>query len=142
MKTKVGKKESSPQSTNAFVMQVGEQLFSRLDDHIRMLKLFFKNDSQNKNEWVMEAINEKLEREQTVDIRIIPKDRFLSVKLAQPVHQKLEQRINFIRKFRSGFSKKQWVVDAIIEKLEVEEKKSRELLDKLQAQSDATPKKR
>ncbi len=104
--------------TKQFVMHVPEKFFFEIEDHVRSLQ-YLNGIKINKKDWVAKAIEEKLEKEDGFDVKNIPKERNINVVLEDTLHEKLEKKISFFKKFRS-FSKKQFVVEAIAEKLERE----------------------
>ncbi len=108
-------------------LSVGEYLFGRIDKHIRSLK-FLNKEGINKREWMASAIREKLATED-VGVDKIPRSKYFNIPVDEHLHSKLEERIGFIKKFRK-YSSKQLVLEAILEKLEREEAKTAELVEK------------
>lgn len=105
-------------------LRVEENIFERVDIHVRSLKHLNKQKI-NKKEWIAKAISEKLANETEIGINI-PRAKQLNLKIDLALSEDLDKRVQFIKKFRESFTKKQWIVEAILEKLEREEAKTKE----------------
>lgn len=119
---------TSPKPKKHLNFKLGEHLFGRVDKHIRALK-YVKKEGFNKKEWMASAIREKLANED-ISIDSVPRDKFFNIPVDPHLHDMLERRIEFIKKFRS-YSTKQLIQEAIQEKLEREEAKTAKLIEKL-----------
>jgi hypothetical protein len=113
-----------------YSIRIGERLYRRINRHIQLLKRL--NHIQNKQNWIEKAILEKLEREEEQSIaECISPEKHLSFKIHSQINVKIERSVEVIKKLRGNFSKKQWILEAIYEKLDMEEKeiekKSKEL---------------
>lgn len=113
-----------------FSFRIGEYLHKQLNKHILLLK---KLDNQNhsKQRWLEEAVKEKLEFEERFGDKLVQKDNFLSLKISEPLYDRIEKRIEFAKRFRVSYSLKKWLLEAVSEKLEREDEKAKELLLKL-----------
>lgn len=118
----------APSIKKGYSLRIGENLYNRVNKHLQLLK-HFDNHSNSKQRWLVEAIKEKLEAEQHQGLEGIPKERHIGIRIDQNLSEKIESRVNLIRKFRVSFSKKQWFVEAICDKLERDEKKVKKLLE-------------
>lgn len=105
--------------------QVGEHVNDKVEKHIRTLK-FLKKGKISKNDWLAAAIKEKLEHEEDFDS--IPRSHHYNVSLDASLHQQLEKRILFIKKYRS-FSSKQLFLEAIFEKLDREAPHTKKIVE-------------
>jgi hypothetical protein len=101
------------------MMTISPYILKKLNRHIDIYKSLI-DKSTSKKTWVNKAVKEKLEND--LKDEQIPKHTSLSVKIDKGLHVALMDRVNFIRKFRESYSKKQWIVEAVLEKLEREEK--------------------
>lgn len=110
--------------------KIGEALYNRLDKHIRILRHINKSNV-SKGDWLSNALKEKLARESSPSFDNIPKERYLNFKVEKELGDDIEKRIELIKKFRDSYSRKQWVLEAIYEKLEKEEDSSRKILDEI-----------
>ena len=111
-------------------LSMGEQVYKKIDNHIRILQ-HSEQKNLTKRKWVADAIKEKLEREVEINHNNIPKEKHLSFKIETVLHEEVEKRIELIRKFRRSFSKKQWILEALLEKIEKEEKITNQILSDL-----------
>jgi hypothetical protein len=117
-----------------YSIRIEERLYKRINKHIQLLKHL--NSSQSQKNWIEKAILEKFEREEERNItECIPPEKHLSFKTNSQIHATIEKKVEVIRKFRSSFSKKQWILEAIQEKLDREEEKiekqTKELLENM-----------
>jgi hypothetical protein len=110
------KTKESPQYT----VSISPILYHKMDQHIYALKKLL-NSRQTKNDWIAEAVAQKLARDSAKDDRY--KDKPICIKIDPLTREKLEKRVQNIRSLRYSYSKKQWVLDAIHEKLGNEEEK-------------------
>jgi len=90
---------------------------------MRRLKLL-RHPEREQQSWIINAILKKIARESSVQDTSLKK--YLGLKLDENLIKKLESKLAEINKSIPGFSKKQWLLSAIEEKLEVE----KELLKK------------
>lgn len=110
--------------------KIGEVLYNRIDKHIRILRYINKRNV-GKGDWISDALKEKLEREKAPSFDNVPKERFLNFKVEKQLGDEIEKRIDFIKMFRDSYSRKQWVLEAIYEKLEKEEDSSKKMLEEI-----------
>lgn len=127
-------KSSSKSSEKAISIRVGEHLFSRVDTHVRTIRFLDKNSPKKKG-WIATAIQERLEQEKGIKspqdiLKGVPCTKHFNFILEPELNEALENHVNILKKVRNGFSKKQWVLEAIIAKLEQEEMNFKKLLDK------------
>ena len=92
-------------------------LKDKLDDHLQTLK-FLHHPEKSRQTWILNAINEKIDREE--DSEVLSKEKYLSVTLSEATRAKLEERLAEISQVIPGYSKKKWLLEAIEEKLEEE----------------------
>jgi hypothetical protein len=76
-------------------------------------------ESITKQDWFSKAIKEKLKNEN--DALSIPKKKVFQIKIDDKTNKELNDTVEHIRKFRRSYSKKQWILEAIQEKLAREE---------------------
>lgn len=105
-------------SEGAYSFTISSYIHERLQRHILILKKLVDR-STTKQRWIISAVQEKLTRDASKTL--IPKADTLTVKLDEELEASLLKRIEFIKKFRFSFSKKQWLVEAILEKLDKDE---------------------
>lgn len=121
--------DSQEEVENKFLhLQVGEHVYDKIHNHVRKLK-YLKNPSLTKRAWLHEAIRDKLNREKKVSD--LPRKKYLSIAIDPELNKELEKRIALIRKF-IPVSKKSWVLEAILEKLESDQSKVKELSEDLE----------
>lgn len=110
-----------------FALTVSENLYNKIDGHVRVLR-HIKKELKSKKYWIIEAIQEKIDREKEIDSTIIPKEKCISFKIDKSLGNKIIRRIELIKKFRKSFSRKRWILEAIFEKMEEEEHLTRKIL--------------
>lgn len=130
-KKKLKKKEVPTQDPNnsfepavkkGYSLFIPPNLFQRIDKHISYLK-HQDNHSQSKQRWIVEAIKEKLKKENKQPPREILKEKKVSLRLDIHLHRKLEKHLLDFKKGDGKISKKQWLVEAVEELLEKENSK-------------------
>ena len=125
--------EIKPMSSG-YAFTISPHIYSRLERHILILKKLIDR-STTKQRWLSNAIKEKLARDE--NNQQLPKATYLSVKIEKDTEKEIGKKIEFAKKFRFSYSKKQWIVDAILEKLDQEETEDKsKLLDLTQSQRD------
>ncbi|MBA3816883.1 MAG: hypothetical protein H0X29_10280 [Parachlamydiaceae bacterium] len=93
-------------------------LYKRLENHLQELNRL-QNPQKKKQTWLVNAIQEKIARDEHSDM--ISKANHLNLRLDENTLQKLEERMSKInRQKKLKYTKKQWILDAIEEKMEVE----------------------
>jgi hypothetical protein len=113
-----------------YSFRIYEDLYNRFNKHIHLLKRL-DNSSISKQSWITEAIKEKLEQEKQSSPESLARDKHISFRVEKQLSKSIEKSVETIRMFRRSFSKKQWFVEAIYEKLEREEIKAKELLKQM-----------
>jgi hypothetical protein len=136
---KPGKKDKNPKNKNSAIAKflsskilsyrVGENVYNRIDEHVRVLKYTDKK-AIKKKEWFAAALREKLEREKDLGIFKSPRFKQLQFPIDEELQEKLEKRLSVIRKVRP-YTAKELVLEAILEKLEREEMKAKALVDQI-----------
>lgn len=125
--------DSTPMQDEKIVhysFKVGENLFKKIEKNLHLLK-YLDHNSHSKQRWIVEALTEKLNHELKTPPDDIPRERQLTVRINDVLNKKIEKRTEFIKKFRNSYSKKQWVIEAIHEKLDREAEKTRKLLQEV-----------
>ncbi|MGE3556380.1 MAG: hypothetical protein AB7M93_26120 [Candidatus Obscuribacterales bacterium] len=97
-------------------LRIGITFADRLKRHILSVERM-EGKRVTKQQWIEAAIREKLEKEKHLHPADIGKEPRLSLKLVESLSREIDEKVDFMRKFRSTYSKKQWVVEAIEEKL-------------------------
>lgn len=105
-------------SEHSFSLRVGNTLFKQLDGHIFLLRR--KEEKPiTKQAWIEAAVQEKLEREKNHSS--ITKEKRLQFKLSKDILKAILSNINFCKKLRKSYSKRQWLLEAVEERLLREE---------------------
>lgn len=110
-----------------YSVTIDEQLYKRLEKHIRVLK-HIEHKGLTRQKWIMDAIKAKLNKEE--NLIELPKERYLVLKINEIINAKIDSKVNLQKKFRS-YSKKQWLLEAIAEKMESEENIIKTFLDEI-----------
>lgn len=109
----------------SYTFTIGSNLHEKLEKHLFSLKAI--NRKSSKGKWVNDAILEKLKHENVGDLS---KQRRIQVFLEDSISNEIEKRIQVFKKVYSSYSKKQWILEAIHEKLDREAKIIKEELKK------------
>lgn len=119
-------------------LRVGPSLSSRLEDHLYLLKKI-GGSRVTKQNWIIEAIREKLDRDVAESVPCqANKDRRMVLKLDPNTLETLKSRIDLSRRIGASYSKNKWVLEAIDEKLEKESKQTRRWLEALQSEMSSS----
>jgi len=118
-----------------FQLRVDAHLSDRLESHLQFLKTMRKR-GQTKGDWVAEAISEKLHREEQSPLQH-PTSRRLAVPLDTELASKLEDKMEMFRRMGVTVTKNRWVLEAMLEKLELEERELSSWKEQLRAQISA-----
>lgn len=113
-----------------YTLRVSEHLFKKIEKQILVLK-YLDNRCQSKQEWIQTAVKEKIENEKEISPESIPKERRLHFKIEKNHGDYISGMVSFRKQFRESFSQKQWLIEAIQEKLEREGPKTEKLLKDL-----------
>jgi len=112
-----------------FSIRINENLHKRFNQHIKCLKNINRRLVTKQN-WIVDAFQEKLAHQDDSFSGIL-NEKLIHFKVDEKLFNELDSKVEMIKKFRS-FSKKQWMIEAIYEKLEREEQKvKKELQDKI-----------
>lgn len=111
-----------------YTLTLTPKLQSKLEEHLEILKKLHHPEKKRQT-WLVNAIHEKFSRE--TGSQNIHKCNHLNLRLSQTLTQKLNERLDEIAKSHPGYSKKQWILDAIEEKLEAEREIVQEKLAEL-----------
>lgn len=123
--------ESNSQDLQKLVghsIRISDHLHNRLTKHIQILK-YATDQNCSKQTWAQEAFEEKWEQEQAQFFEGPSTDKHLHVKISQDLNSKIERCVNRMREVRISFSKKQWFLEALYEKLDRDEQKAKKLLE-------------
>lgn len=104
-----------------YSVRIGANFFHRLNNHIRLRK--HVGFSNSKQAWINEAIREKIESDKDKSLEDITGDKYLNIKINHYLNEEVEKLVEVIKKIRISFSKKQWLIEAILDKLDRDEPK-------------------
>ena len=127
--------ENETNEVKSYTMTLEERLHKKLEGHLKVLQ-HIDSHSHSKQRWIIDAINRKLEKEKRLSKDMITDDKRISLRVTHKMDQKIQNMVNLQKKFRkTPYSKKQWIADAIYEKLQEEEAITNEFLDSLSKSS-------
>lgn len=110
-------------------INVANFLHSKLINHIQILKNY-ESRSITSQTWIANAIKKKLERAEKFPEKELPRKKTLFVKIDPKSLEKISEQVEILKKRNGSYSKTKWIVDAIMDQLEEEYEKARELLKK------------
>lgn len=109
-------KNNKNDSLKNYSFIISPHINHKLSKHLTSLKLIKKNFK--KSEWLVNAIREKLNRDDCGEF--IQKEMRINLPIDEETLERLDNNVKMTGKFRTSFSKKQWIVEAILEQLEKE----------------------
>lgn len=111
-----------------YVIEINETLYKKIDKLIRILNAF-DNRAHSKQSWILEAVNEKLNVEESSKKENIPVSKYLKLSMEVPLRKKIEDKVSLLKQFKNSYSTKKWLLEAIFEKLEREEYMAEKLIE-------------
>ena len=109
---------------------ISNHLSQKIKKHIQLLK-YVENPDQTIKDWAVKSFEEKLSKEKLIPPEDLDKERFLTTSVKKTLNEKIEQRVALYKRLRKSYSKKQWVVEAMYDKLEKDESVVREKMQEL-----------
>lgn len=100
-----------------YTVYVSSIFSSRIKNHVQKIRRAI-DPTISDEEWVKEAISEKLKIEQK--LKSVEKEKTLSIILDPELSDRLKNHLEVIKEKRNLTSKKQWILDAIDEKMDRE----------------------
>lgn len=110
-----------------YAIEIGDSLHKKIDTHIKALSLDDRNHS--KQSWIIEAIKEKLSTEKQNAFKMLSKGKFLNLSMSKKLMQEVEEKVTAHKAIRKSYSKKKWILEAIYEKFDKEEKLADQLME-------------
>ena len=107
--------------TIAYGIKVKAELDERISNHVRALK-YLEGKGYSKQRWIQEAIKEKLQACKKIDFENAKSDRTLNFSISRYTHDEIVKIVKILKKLKIKTSKTEFFLEAIIEKLEREEK--------------------
>ncbi len=104
-----------------YSVNLSPHLHNKLEQHIKKVMALEKMKGKvktTKQKWFLDAVKDKLDRQ--LASREIPKAHRLSICFDPKTFEKLENQVNFNKNFASSYSKKQFIMEAVLEKFEEE----------------------
>lgn len=114
--------------TVGYGISISPFLLKLLEKQVHLTKTL-RNPATTKNTWILDAIKHKLERDE--NCLEIPRERHIGITIDENLSKRILKKVDFIRKFRTSYSKKLWVIDAIMEKLENDRDELKKMLDEI-----------
>lgn len=111
-----------------YTFTVDANLYEKLENHLFALRV--TEGKNTKRAWVAQSIREKLKND---DPSIIPKEKRLNIAIAEPLLIEIDKRVDLQKQFRTSYSKKQWLVEAIYEKLNRDNKLIQDKIQKIKS---------
>ncbi len=116
----------------AYSIKVRDGIHSQIDRHISLCKVLRKG-SVTKQEWILDAIREKLDKEHSPHTES-EGWKTIYMKIDLELHNRLEHRIEEIKKVCVGFSRKEWIMEAVQEKMDSQKEDRAEALSILSSE--------
>ncbi len=124
-----------PSSQINYAIPIENDLHNRIE---KLIKLLNHSDDKKhtKQSWILDAFVKKLQKEEEPGPEI-SQNKHLRFAINQHLYEKIENKIKTVKKTRKGYTKNQWFIDAVNEKLEQDERRAKKLLLKLKSLSSA-----
>jgi|GEM_PF-3917311 len=99
---------------------IGDHLFEKIKKHVRLLK-YIDDQGQTKKQWIAEAIERKINKEESLPPDDLVERRFLSTAVSEDLDKRLRKRVALYKKIRKNYSRKQLILEAVHERLDSDE---------------------
>lgn len=119
--------QSEEFTTITLTLKIKANLDKRITQHVRSLK-HIEGKSYSKNRWIQEAIKEKLKTFDSENLEKIESDCNLKVIISGHMHDEIMKIVHILKTLNVRSSKTDFVLEAIEEKLNLEEKNTKEIL--------------
>lgn len=120
------------------ILRMSPSFSGRIDGHLLALRKM-KKQRTKKQEWIAEAIIEKLQQDED-DLAQEESEKRLNLPVSPSLAQMVDSRIEILRRMGINRSKNRWVIDAIAEKLDRESKQTWRWMDDQLSQSSSDEK--
>jgi len=116
----------------SYQFSISPAIYNKLEKHLSLLRAIGRTSS--KRNFLLQAIQDKLETE---DLSVeIPKERRINFRISRIMFEQIDTRVDIMKKYRHTYSKKQWILEALYEKLEKDEKEAKNRLKELNGKKD------
>ena len=111
-------------------LSLQESLWKKFEKHIFFLR--YIGEEKTKHDWITEAIEEKLSKKEYADLKDLLEEaeKRLTISLDDELNERLEDQIELSRKVQGSYSKKQLIIEAIIDKLERKREELKDIIKK------------
>ena len=110
-------------------IKIKAALEERIANHIRALKHL--KGEYSKKKWIQEAIKERLQSYQKINLEKIKSDRSLNINMSRDTHNEIFKIVKILKKLGVRASKTEFLIEAILDKLEREEENVRKLFQNM-----------
>jgi hypothetical protein len=110
-------------------INIANSLYTKLSNHIQILKNFENRSTTNQN-WIANAIKKKIEKTENSLENGIHQKNTICIKIDPNSLEKITEQVEILKKHTGSYSKTKWILEAIMDQLEEEQEKARELLKK------------
>ena len=104
-------------------------IYNKFTKHIRILKNLESRSTTNQT-WITNAIKKKIEQNEKLLKSEIPQKRMINVKIDPNSYEKISEQVEEFKKHTGSYSKTKWILEAIMDQLEEESTKVKDLLKK------------
>ena len=109
-------------------IETNHNIIRKIQQHIFVRKACMGESKISKQSWAEEAIKEKLENERDIHSCLL-KNKSFTFLLSNDLEKEIEERIKIIKKFSRSSSRKKWLLDAFLQKIENERDEIKKHLD-------------
>ena len=112
-----------------YAIKIKAELDERISNHIRALK--YLEGGYSKKRWIQEAIKEKLQIYQKMDLEKAKSDRTLNFSISHHTHDEITKIIRIFKKLKIRTSKTEFFIEAILEKLNRDEENIKKIFQNM-----------
>jgi len=124
-------KEEISKSVHKINLILPDKVCEKVNHMVAYCK-YFKDKKYSKSSFVLDAIQEKLERDLMDPKSVTQSDQSIFLKINPDSYDQISNQVELIRNFKASYSKKRWIEDAVLEKIENDESSCKLQLEKYQ----------
>lgn len=121
--------KTSTKEKRPYNLYISDNMYEKIGKIISILK-YVNNKPYTRQDFVMEAIREKMENDAKNPLSICRPSKAVYIKIDADIESEISKQVSLIKKYsNNSYSKKRWIEEALLKKIDIEEKKAIELLE-------------
>ncbi len=114
-------KSTNDTDTIRYNLNISNQIYKKIEKIVAMRKVLGQENKTRKG-FVLEAMKEKLSKHSDDQLLSNPY-KTLRIEYDQEIEKQILKQVGWIKQRNGGHSKKKWILDAVLDKIDAEESK-------------------